>query len=763
MAGQGTDRLRVVVADGDPQFAESVAATFDDLDRTVATTAATAVDEAVERVCDPVDVPDGVVVGDELQTPVDLLDRLAARTDVPVVLVTDAADDGDTVAAALEAGAVDCFPRTTVPAQYERVADVIAAERPGGSVAADPPDDSGERIVDREYRAMVENVSDRLVVHAPETGEFLAVNDRLCEVLGYDREQILELGVEGISVADEGFPTERAGRLVHGVIESGESEQFEWAVTTSDGETRWLDVEATPGEIGSEPCYFSIIRDITEQKHRERIIRTLHNTTDRIQDAGSRGAVCEAVVDGAETVLDLEMPACWLPDDDGTLEPVTATEAAWEIPGGPGLFDPGSFEHTIYEGDELVVYDPSERWDDTPLGRAFLVPLGDHGLLGAAEPDIEHYDDVILDAARILASHATSALDRIERARELRESERRFRTIADRVDEVIYVASPDMTEVEYVSAGYEGIWGSPIEQLEEKSFSFFEGIRPENRDEYRTKMEQMHADLTAGEPDERYEFEYRVEQSDGEVRWVETTGYPLLNDDGAVDQLVGLVRDVTERKRREQRIEVFNRILRHNLRNHLDVIRSHAETLSDQTTGSHAGRIVTEVDQLAAIGAQARKTDQIVSMEDEPINVDLSEVLHEAVEAMESMRRDVAVTVELPESALLSTNEEAVTVAVESALENAFEHAESAVTVAVEPSPGGYTVTINDDGPGIPAEELVPIEARTETNLQHGTGLGLWQLRWSVDKLNGELSFDTEEGTTVRIAIPDRHESSHSN
>jgi signal transduction histidine kinase len=53
----------------------------------------------------------------------------------------------------------------------------------------------------------------------------------------------------------------------------------------------------------------------------------------------------------------------------------------------------------------------------------------------------------------------------------------------------------------------------------------------------------------------------------------------------------------------------------------------------------------------------------------------------------------------------------------------------------------------------------MPIEAQTETRLQHGRGLGLWQLRWCVDNFDGALSFDTEAGTTVRITVPGRCES----
>lgn len=80
------------------------------------------------------------------------------------------------------------------------------------------------------------------------------------------------------------------------------------------------------------------------------------------------------------------------------------------------------------------------------------------------------------------------------------------------------------------------------------------------------------------------------------------------------------------------------------------------------------------------------------------------------------------------------------------------------MTVAITDSPDGYIITIVDDGPGIPEKELVPIESGAETDLQHGIGLGLWELRWCVDKLNGELSFEVADGTTVRVKIPDRRE-----
>jgi len=112
------------------------------------------------------------------------------------------------------------------------------------------------------------------------------------------------------------------------------------------------------------------------------------------------------------------------------------------------------------------------------------------------------------------------------------------------------------------------------------------------------------------------------------------------------------------------------------------------------------------------------------------------------------------VATELPASASVATNDSALRTAVSSALENVVDYANSAATLRLEDRPD--ELVVDGDGPGIPDEELVPIRVGTETALQHSRGLGLWQLGWSVDELGGELAFDTADGTTIRITIPDR-------
>lgn len=221
--------------------------------------------------------------------------------------------------------------------------------------------------------------------------------------------------------------------------------------------------------------------------------------------------------------------------------------------------------------------------------------------------------------------------------------------------------------------------------------------------------------------------------------------------DRRLGSLVSL-RDVTERELRKQRLEVLNRVLRHNLRNRVDVIKSNTEAVATETDSEYADAIRESADGLAALSSKARSIDQLVSRPGQKSEADLASVARE----LAATNGDERVTVDGPDTAPLVTDWEALRSALGSAIENAVEHAETSVAITIENVGDGYEIVVADDGPGIPESELASLDAGTETPLQHGTGLGLWQLKWSVTKLNGELDFDTTDGTAVQVIVPDQ-------
>jgi len=138
------------------------------------------------------------------------------------------------------------------------------------------------RYREEEYEQIFNAVTDTISVHDPETGEMLDCNETLCELLGYDRDEILELGLTGVSVESEGYTAERGFEIVQRVMESGEPETFEWKVETASGEHRLMEVNATPATINGEERYLGLSRDITERRRSE---RRLSEILDRIDEA----------------------------------------------------------------------------------------------------------------------------------------------------------------------------------------------------------------------------------------------------------------------------------------------------------------------------------------------------------------------------------------------------------------------------------------------------------------------------------------------
>jgi signal transduction histidine kinase len=214
------------------------------------------------------------------------------------------------------------------------------------------------------------------------------------------------------------------------------------------------------------------------------------------------------------------------------------------------------------------------------------------------------------------------------------------------------------------------------------------------------------------------------------------------------DKQMGTVislREVTNRELRKERLAVLNRVLRHNLRNQLDVVNAHLEAIDD----NHADAATEATDRIARMSDRARTIDRVLSETRENVAIDVAELLRGIIAAY-----DAPIAVEAPDSLMITTDYAALKAAVESAVDNAVTHATN-VTISLRQTSDGCEIWVADDGPGIPESELSALETGTETALQHGTGLGLWQLSWAARSLDGNVSFDTSEGTTVTITVSD--------
>ncbi|MFB6130898.1 MAG: MEDS domain-containing protein [Salinigranum sp.] len=230
--------------------------------------------------------------------------------------------------------------------------------------------------------------------------------------------------------------------------------------------------------------------------------------------------------------------------------------------------------------------------------------------------------------------------------------------------------------------------------------------------------------------------------------------------------LTGLLERQRLRERladREQQLQVLNTVLRHNLRNDMNVVLGHAELLAER--GDDEGRRSAETilnvgRELVSLSEKARDIEAVLGEPAELVTVDVTSVVERRASAVSAREEKADVTVETPGSVPVSAVEN-VGLAIGELLENAIEHADNerpAVEVTVrEPTGGVVEVRVADDGPGIPEDEIrLVTEEHSIEPLYHGTGLGLWIVQWLVERSGGVLRFEENvpRGSVVVMRLP---------
>jgi len=246
----------------------------------------------------------------------------------------------------------------------------------------------------------------------------------------------------------------------------------------------------------------------------------------------------------------------------------------------------------------------------------------------------------------------------------------------------------------------------------------------------------------------------------------------VSNIDGGSGDVVGrtvVMNDITEQKRRERTLresqgelemmkQVFSRILRHNIRNDVNVIRGHAELIaqaSENGMTSHAEAIVAKADDLATTSEKTRIVDSVVGTDSETIEVDVASLVESGLEDVSVT--DGVVNVDVPADVTVRGNE-FLSAVIENAVENGLVHNQSdQPVVEIEATADAETVSIRvtDNGTGIPDHELNVLESGEETSLVHASGVGLWVIDRIVENSGGDVAFETtDEGSVTTIELP---------
>jgi len=407
---------------------------------------------------------------------------------------------------------------------------------------------------------------------------------------------------------------------------------------------------------------------------------------------------------------------------------------------------------------DLFGVDGRDRLDDRPIGE-FVVPADREALEEflatiASGTEINEFRELRMESA--LGRRFTTEISGVQIAFEgeqavqllvrdvtaQRERQVRLDLFARAIETStqgvsIADAQQDGLPLIYVNEAFTRITGYDRAEVLGRNCRFLQG--PETDEETVMRMRKA---TEASEPVTVEILNYRA---DGTPFWNSVDIVPVEGPDGEVTHFLGLQRDITGRREREERLNVLDRVLRHNIRNRANVIRSYAEKIqrgdSSDVPGD-AGRIVDAIEELLTVSEQVREFQSLISTEERSLeSLDLSEVVRSLAETVARSHPDLNLTVDLPETAparVHRTLPGAFAELVDLAIQEGGGNPE--IRVEVRKTDETVEVEIVDVAGTLPESDLRAMGETHESPLDHARGLEVWLVRWAVLYSNGSLS-----------------------
>ncbi|WP_123537480.1 PAS domain S-box protein [Halosimplex salinum] len=316
---------------------------------------------------------------------------------------------------------------------------------------------------------------------------------------------------------------ERVEREIEEAIESCGEYETEYRVRDADDELRWViargHVECD--EAGDPVMFPGALTDITERKEQQREISRSERRYRTLVENFPNGSVGLFDEDLRYTVVGGQLL------DTLDLSPADRT--------GKSIYE-------IHSEDLLEDIEPYFRSALAGERNSFEVEYRGRHLFAHTLPVRNQDDDVF--AGMLVVQDVT---ERREAQRELRESEAKFRMLAENLEEIVWMAAEDGEEFVYLNPAFEEVWGIERQHLYDDPLSFLDAVHPDDRERVRERFTAL--------PERDFDEEFRIRRPDGEVRWVHARGTRVFDENSEMARVVGIGEDVTERVEREAELE----------------------------------------------------------------------------------------------------------------------------------------------------------------------------------------------------------------
>jgi PAS domain S-box-containing protein len=642
-------------------------------------------------------------------------------------------------------------------------------------------------------------------------GMVIEFNPAAEQVFGYSRDEALGREMAELIIPPKFRDQHRQG-IAH-FLRTGEgpllNRRVEVTAVRADSTEFPVEVSITPTTTGDFPTFTGHIRDLTERRRIEQRLATQYIVSRALAETNTLRDSASRILQAIGEHLSWEVGALWFVDRH---ENRLRCAEVYHSPHVQALrFEAVCREHSFERGVGLpgrvwasgkaawipdVVHDANfpraSVADAEGLHAAFGFPiLLDHEVLGVIEffsHEIRQPDEDLLQMMTSIGSQLGQVIHRRRAEEALRATERRLAAVVENSDDAIVTKTLDGI-VRSWNAGAERMFGYSAAEAVGKHVTFI--IPPDRAFE----EDRIIARLRAGERVDHFDT-VRVRKN-GEAIHVSLSISPITDDEGRVVGASKIARNITERKRMEDRLRQtaadlseadrrkneFLAMLAHELRNPLAPIRNAVQIMklaanrqsphvADETIQSASammerqiGQMVRLIDDLLDISRISRGTIELRRE-----RVELASIVHHAVEAARSlidcMEQEISVILP-PETILLDADPTRIAQVIGNLLNNACKFTNKGgrieLTVEVEEEKENAVIRVRDNGIGIAPDQLPRIFdmfTQIDTSLERtvsGLGIGLTLVKNLVEMHGGTVdatSAGLGKGSEFVVRLP---------
>jgi PAS domain S-box-containing protein len=342
----------------------------------------------------------------------------------------------------------------------------------------------------------------------------------------------------------------------------------------------------------------------------------------------------------------------------------------------------------------------------------------------------------------------------------LKESEIRFRQMAENINEIFWITDARGATPVYVSPAYERIFGRTVESLFRNPHVFFEATHPDDRDGLAQVIRKQR---TVEQP---CEIEYRIMRPNGEVRWLWARLCSMVDANGKIYGLCGVTNDITDRKESEKRVSEFYSTVSHELRTPLTSIRGALGLIQ----GGLAGEVSAKASSLVKMaGVECDRLIRLINdildirkiaagmLELRWQSVAAESLVRESVENLRGMSQAAGVRLvsQIIASGEIECDKDRLIQVLTNLISNAIKFSKEGTEVNVlleRVAPDSFRFAVKDQGCGIPKKELARLFGMfqqvdsSDSREKGGTGLGLAISKAIIEQHGGQIGVVSEVG-----------------